>query len=83
MLPVNFLPLPTDGSDLSDSGSVGSDHCSAPSQSARDLAESATSVTGDLSHADSLSVISHRAVCDDDPVASWVPCSQTLLSNSS
>lgn len=40
-------------------------------QSACDVAESTIPVTDDLSHVESLSVISHIAVWDDDRTASW------------
>lgn len=43
LLPVNVLPLPTDVSDFSESGSV--DYCSTPSH---DVVGSAIIVTDDL-----------------------------------
>ncbi|KAL1246735.1 hypothetical protein QQF64_034330 [Cirrhinus molitorella] len=72
LLPVNFLPLPTTEVDFAVGGSVCNGPSSTPSQSVCDLAESTIKVTDNLSHAESLSVISHVAVCDDDPVAAWV-----------
>ncbi len=72
LLPVNFLPLPTSEFDVVVNESVGDGPPSAHSQSICDLADSSMPVADHLSHAESLSVTSHVAVCDDDPVAAWV-----------
>ncbi len=72
LLSVNFLPLPTSEFDFAVNESVGNGPSSTHSQSICDLADSTMPVADDLSHAESLSVTSHVAVCDDDPVAAWV-----------
>ncbi len=72
LLPVNFLPLPTSEFDVAVNESVGDGPSSTHSQSICDLADSTMPVANHLSHAESLSVTSHVAVCDDDPVAAWV-----------
>ncbi len=77
LLPVNFLPLPTSEFDFAVNESVCNGPSSTPSQSVCDLTDSTMPVTDDLSHAESLSVISHVAGCDDDPVAAWVSSHST------
>lgn len=65
LLQVNSLPLPTTEFEFSIDESACDGPCSTPSQSVCDVAESMIPVNYDLSHADSLSVISHIAVVGD------------------